>query len=818
MDFIFNLLGILALFLFGVVLVLLVLAGVALFLGGQDFLKSVGRIFVETVFWERRFPSLTELSNLRRASAEPIPAVTAEPTAAVPPPPSQQALLAAPASPSVAPQLRNPVADFVGRADHIETITACLRQQRGAAISAIGGQGGVGKTELAFYVAGRVHDLYRDGHVLVDLRGLDAKPATPAEAMRDVLVALIPDQKLPDNDQHFAGLYQGLLAERRVLILADNAKDSEQVAPLVPNPPSALLVTSRQSIPLPGVEPVNLDELAPDEAAKLLRKNVGEDRASDDEIARLAELCGYLPLALRAAGERLAGLRALSTAAYLGKLERDRGDLRYQGREVMAVLAGSVEALAQEQPELVEKWRSLGVFAAPFDRPAAEAVGELDDEELEVLVSRNLVLFDGKEERFRLHDLFRDLAREGLADESEYVAAKRHAGHFLAVAAAADDRYDEGNEGVLDGLGSFDRERTHIEAGQAWAAAHAEDDDEAAAFAQGYPLRAPSVLVLRRHARDRINWLETSAQAARKLGNRKQEGLALGNLGNAYSELGETRKAIEYYEQDLAIARETGDRRGEGMALGNLGNAYSDLGKPRKAIEHYQQRLDIARETGDRRGEGQALGNLGIAYSDLGEPRKAIEYYEQQLGITRETGDRRGEGAALGNLGNAYRDLGEPRKAIEYYKQHLDIARETGDRRGEGRALGNLGIAYSELGETRKAIEYYEQHLDIARETGDRRGEGQALGNLGNAYSALGETRKAIECYEQHLGITRETGDRRGEGMALHNRATALDDLGRREEAIADARAALTICEEIEDSTIDQTRQMLAGWGVLPDE
>ncbi len=643
-----------------------------------------------------------------------------------------------PSSHSTVLQLPDPVDDFVGREDQIARITARLKQQQGAAISAIGGQGGVGKTELAYYVAREVRDHYPDGQVQINLRGLDAEPVTPAEAMRDVLLRLALDQQLPDNDQHLVELYQGLLSECRVLILADNAKDSAQVAPLVPKPPSALLVTSRQSIPLPGVEPVDLDQLTPAQAAKLLRKNVGEDRATDDEIARLAELCGYLPLALRAAGERLAGARALSTAAYLEKLERDRGDLRYQGREVMVVLAESVEALGHERPELVEKWRSLAVFPAPFLDVSGKAVGELEGEELEALVGRNLVLYDTKEKRFRLHDLFQELARGGLSDGKEYAAAKRHAEHFLWVATAADDRFVQGKEGVLEGLWVFDRERAHIEAGQAWAAAHAERDDRAAMLAQVYPLGAAHILHLRQHARGRIAWLETAAQAAHKLADQEHEGRALGNLGVAYRELGETRKAVEYFEKVLAIARETGDRRAEGAALGNLGNAYSDLE----------------------------------------EPRKAIEYYEQHRAITRETGDRSGEGMMLGNLGVVYLDLGEPRKAIEYHEQCLAIARETGDSSNEGRALGNLGTAYSALGEPRKAIEYHEQYRAIAR----------------------------------------ETGDPRSEGFALHNRALALDLLGRRDEAIADARAALAIFEEIEDPNAEKPRQMLAGWGALPDD
>ena len=540
---------------------------------------------------------------------------------------------------STVPELPDPVPDFVGRAEHAEKVKACLKQQRGAAISAISGQGGVGKTELAYYVAREVSGLYPDGQVQINLRGLDAEPVTPAVAMRDVLLTLVPDRQLPDDDQQLAGLYQGLLAKRRVLILADNAANSGQVAPLVPKPPSALLVTSRQPIQLPGVEAVNLEQLDPPKAQELLRNILGEGRATDDEIARLAEICGYLPLALRVAGDRLKATPSLAAGAYLDRLDEGRSALRSENKDVMAVLADSVKALATDQADLVEKWRSLAVFPAPFGRDAGEAVGELKGEELDALVGRNLVLYDAKEDRFRLHDLFRELARKDLSEENEYAAAKRHAGHFLDVAAAADDRYDEGNEGVLEGLRLFDRERVHIEAGQAWAAAHAETDDEAAAIAQSYPLRAPFMLDLRLHARDRIAWFETSAQAARKLGNREDEGNALGNLGNAYYQLKETRKAIEYYEQRLDIARETGDRRGEGRVLGNLGSAYSDLGEREKALEYYGQRLDIARETGVRRSEGIALYNRADEFAKLGHRQEAIADARASLIIREEIED-----------------------------------------------------------------------------------------------------------------------------------------------------------------------------------
>ena len=194
------------------------------------------------------------------------------------------------------------------------------------------------------------------------------------------------------------------------------------------------------------------------------------------------------------------------------------------------------------------------------------------------------------------------------------------------------------------------------------------------------------------------------------------------------------RRAIALYEQHLTIAREIGNRREEGHSLGNLGNAYAALGETQRAIELHEQALIIDREIGDRRGESQSLGNMGVAYAALGENRRAIELHEQALIIDREIGDRRGEGNDFGNLGIAYKNLGENRRAIELYEQRLAIAREIGDRRGEGNALGNLGIAYADLGETRRALDLFEQVLAIFREIGDRLRESNASWHLGLAY------------------------------------------------------------------------------------
>jgi tetratricopeptide (TPR) repeat protein len=613
---------------------------------------------------------------------------------------------------------------------------------------------------------------YPDGQIVVDMAGTSTAPLSPAQGLARVIRVFEPLMRLPDDVAELRPIYLHVLRGRRVPLILDNGHDGDQVAPLLPPEDCALIVTSRRRIAVGGVVRVNLDLLAPVEAEGLLGAIVGEGRATAAELSRLAELCGRLPLALQVAGMFLHASPHWSAERFIAALADERkrlGRLKLEGSaelDVAASLALSVGELRRARPDLADHWHELAVFPASFDTAAAGGVWDQPEDGAEdalgVLLSRNMVLYDPAQQRWRLHDLMRDLAGGRAAVEvlgapadlaARLTAARRrHAEHYLGVLAAAEDLYLKGGAQVASGVALFDRERRNIETGQTWATEAAADDPAAVRLCVGY-LAGIYVLSLRQHPRQRIGWLERAVTAAREIGDRHSEGNALGSLGLAYADLGETRRAIELYDQRLVIAREIGDRRGEGSALGDLGNAYAALGEPRRAIEYHEQHLAIAREIGDRHGAGRALGNLGLAYADLGEPRRAIEHHEQYLVIAREIGDRRGEGRALGSLGFAYAALGNTRRAIEHYEQWLVIAREIGDRRGECAALGHLGVAYAALGETRRAIEYHEQDLVIAREIGDRRGEGAALGNLGLAYADLGDTRHAIAVLGEALVI-----------------------------------------------------------------
>ena len=645
-------------------------------------------------------------------------------------------------------QLPAPPRDFTGREAELEELRRALRQS-GVTISGVQGMGGVGKTALALVLADEFKDQYRDAQIYLDLKGVSAQPLSPAEVMWHVVSSFHPDMKRPD-DADLPAWYNALLNDNRVLLLYDNAAGAEQIEPLLPPKHCLLLVTSRRHFKVPGMFDKDINEMTEGDAEALLLEVA--PRISTDAAA-IAKQCGYLPLALRLAASALHKSHALSPSDLLRRLQ----DKRKRVELVEASFSLSYELLSEE---LQRRWRSLAIFPTDFDAPAAAAVWQTDvdaaKESLAELEEYSLLDWEETAHRYTLHDLARDFADTRLSATEREQAGLLHAAHYLQILSTADKLYLKGKETIAGGLSLFDNERVNIEAGQAWAAARFADNERAARLCNWYPGAGIYVLTLRQHPRDFIRWHEAALSAARQLKDYAAEGRHLGNLGYAYDDLGEYRRAIGFYEQRLDIAREIGDRRGEGNALGNLGVAYKNLGEMSRAIEFYEQRLDIAREIGDRRGEGNALGNLGNVYTILGEARRAIELYEQHLAITREMGDRRGEGTDLGNLGLAYAALGETQRAIESYEQALVVLREIDDRRGEGAALGNLGLAYDKLGEATRAIEFYKQQLLIAREVGDRRGEGNALSNIGVSYGRLGAMERAIESMEAALKIFEE--------------------------------------------------------------
>ena len=504
-------------------------------------------------------------------------------------------------------QIPQPPADFIDRPDELAELRAGLAGAKRASISGLTGMGGIGKTVLGLVLARELAKDYPDAHIFLDLKGTSKEPLPPAEAMRHVLHSFEPAADLRAlDDAQLAAHYQDFLADKKVLLFYDNARSAAQVKPLLPPPACAALITSRWQFPIPGLKPVRLGIMKDDQAEKFLLELCP---CIGDSAGELARLCGCLPLALRIAGSFLAVNEDWSLPEYLERLTKRRLQTLRSAEDAEPDLEAafdlSYQALAEKERR---NWRALAVFPTSFDRFAAAAVWNVDEpsahDRLSCLCRYSLLDFlpspadgsttgalregaRGEGGRYSLHDLLRDFALVRLSGEEKKTASLRHATHYMQVLSRADDLYLKGNENILAGLSLFDREAEHIKAGQAWVTEnHAE-------LCKDYPSAGAYVLDLRLTPKQKIAWLETALSAARGLEDKASEGAHLGNLGNAYADLGDARKAIEFYEKQLVIVREIGDRRGEGNALANMGMAYKNLGDKKRAAALWLEALAI---------------------------------------------------------------------------------------------------------------------------------------------------------------------------------------------------------------------------------
>jgi DNA-binding SARP family transcriptional activator len=369
---------------------------------------------------------------------------------------------AGPAAP-VPGQLPPTVAGFAGRDAELARLDAVLPQAArsgppgSAVIATIVGTAGVGKTALAVHWAHRVRGRFPDGQLYANLRGFDrcGPPADPARVLRGFLDAFgVPPEQIPAGLDAQAALYRSLLADQRVLVVLDNARDAGQVRPLLPGSPGCLaLVTSRSHltglVAAEGAIPLGLDLLTVSEAQDLLARRLGADRvASEPEAAgEIIERSARLPLALTIAAARAAtrpGFPLAATAAELRGATTvldpfDGGELATNAR---AVFSWSYCALSTDGARL---FRLLGLHPGPDVTVAAAAsLAGIPAERARALLAelaRAHLVTEHRPGRYALHDLLRAYARERahtqLSDGIRDAAVGRVLDHYLHTAHAA---------------------------------------------------------------------------------------------------------------------------------------------------------------------------------------------------------------------------------------------------------------------------------------------------------------------------------------------------------------------------------------------
>ncbi|MGK7877316.1 MAG: tetratricopeptide repeat protein [Xenococcaceae cyanobacterium] len=641
-------------------------------------------------------------------------------------------------------QLPPDIADFTGRQEELEKVTKLLRQQANggpvAVISAVTGMAGVGKSALAIHAAHQLQSDFPDVQLYIDLRGAAGQPLEPSEVLAGWLRAWgMDDAAIPKDLAERASAYRSQLADKRALVLLDNARDEVQVRPLLPGGSTcAVLVTSRQSLgALEGASLLDLDVFPEAEARELLEKLLGRERvqAELEAAAQVLSCCGRLPLAIRIAGGTLKQKPHWRLADYAQKLADERQrlhQLHLSDLDVRASFALSYQELEETEARL---FRFLGLLGADFAVEVAAVLVEVEPDAAETSLERLLdaqMLDFASEGRYQFHDLMRLFAREQL-DQTEAVVSQKAAkqrvvqwyleqsrtiGALLHAAnrrQVAQDRVAEREDLSLEDVGQtlllaalnwFEQERVNLLTTLDWAD-QAEAWDSVVLFA----LRLVRFFDVRGYWAD---WEKThllALEAARELGDRQSEGLTMMNLGTVYRQQGNWSEAIEFYQQSLPIFQALGDHQSEGLTMMNLGTVYRQQGDWSEAIEFYQQCLLIFQALGDRQSEGKTLANLGTVYLQQGHWSKAIDCFQQSLPIFQAWGDRQSKGLTVMNLGTVYRQQGHWSKAIEFYQQSLPIFQALGDHQSEGITLANLGLLYAQQNQVETAISLWQDAL-----------------------------------------------------------------------------------------------------------
>ena len=767
-----------------------------------DAYRRVRRLLVDGLGVEPG-PALRELHREILSETGPAAGSAAVPTAGPAPLPDGPA------------QLPAAVSAFSGRAAELGRLDESLgRPDRALPIGVVCGSAGVGKTSLAVHWAHRARARFPDGQLYVNLRGYAAaEPLQPIEALAGFLQALgVPADQVPLDAELAAAMYRTLLADRRVLVVLDNARTVEQVRPLLPGGSGCVvLITSRDRlgglVARDGAVHLTLEVLAPPEAATLLGRVLGARASAEpDGVAELTRRCAYLPLALRIAAAHLLLHPRRTVAGYLDRLAAAGClDELTADDDAGVRIAFDLSYQALEEPAR-ELFRRLGLApGADVTIGEAAALGDLDEHVAGRLLDRLArahLIEESRPGRYAFHDLLRQYAFEHNAPADRDAALTRLYGRYVDMArSAAALLYPHmlllPHPGPADG-------HVHAAAALAWFETERANLVQAVeAAARWGPRRAGWMLAdalrgafhLCRHTTGWLTVAEAALAAATADGDRAGQAAARHSLGTARRSVGAYPDALRHYTEALRLARDCGWAESEATNLGNLGIVCRKQGRLADAVGHLRAALAVDRRIGRRSGEANNLGNLAAVYHAMGRLPEAAAAYQAALTRNAAAGIVHGEALARTGLGQVGIELGRSHEARDHLDRALDLYRSVGDRDGESVVHSALATLECQLGRPGVGRQQALAALAGAREVGDPQSEAMALNALGHADRMLGDANQAIADHEAAYRVAHGTADRCAEAEALIGLADAHRQAGRTGHATACALRARALAE-----------------------
>ncbi|MEU7728852.1 BTAD domain-containing putative transcriptional regulator [Streptomyces sp. NPDC040724] len=725
---------------------------------------------------------------------------------------------------------------FTGRTHELARLSELVAEaRRGSGVVTVVGAAGNGKTALALRWCRDNAPAFPDGHLFIDLRGHSREnPLSAREALSTLLHGLgVAYEHLPHGPSDLADLYQRTIADRRMLVVLDNAESAEQVRPLLPHGLACLtLVTSRNQlgglIASHGAAMLPLGPLASLEARAVVRSMIGDERVArePEALAELVLICGRVPLALRIAAANLAVHPACRIADHVSALRSGNplDSLAVAGDPDWAVRAAfelSYRRLPEAEREL---FRMLGLLPGPGT--TVEAVAALTGRStaavtrlLDRLYTEHLAEPES-EGRLRLHDLLWRYAQLLVSDEASprtcskarlrllrwYLASSNAAALQLypqmlrLEPAAGGERGGPGDE-TPPPLDFADRQSAAD-----WLDAMCAELVKLIGIVAADPEPDPAVWILADTLRgyfwlrrDTGTWVGATTSAlgaARRAGDLRGQAAAHQSLALARFVRGRTDECLYHFEQALDLARRAGWIECEAAALSNLAGLFADRGQLADAASCYQQSIAINEAMERKRWQAQPLHGLGEVLYGMGRLADAHRLCSDALSLFRDIGAPDSVARVHNTLAAISADLGDLGAARALGREAVDGYRAIGNLSGEAEALSGLALIASESGDGTGALRLGLAAHRVSRRAGRPRMKLDAMLALGHARYQLGQYERAFEHFRLAGGTSREIGYLKGRIMALLGCAVCSVRTGRHQEALSRATAALDLARE----------------------
>jgi tetratricopeptide (TPR) repeat protein len=705
-------------------------------------------------------------------------------------------------APRIAPrQLPHQTLEFLGRHEQLDALDVAAGIQnptssgngerpprRGLVI--VDGMAGAGKTALVVHWANRVRRLFPDGDLFVNLNGFSERDTlSTATVVDDFLVSLgyTLDDKLDNRSRQM--LLGRLLTDRRVLVILDNARDTNHVRDLIQLLPNAfVIVTSRQQLSTLRRETsatrVRVNPMDEAESASLLmvRAAIDSGRLSASHASRLALLCGGLPLVINVVAESVASRSAESVAAFIDRLDRRQlvmeiGEAGDGSATAYAFFSWSYLALNEPERRL---FRLLALMpGTDFGIDAACACDGRTRSEtrrsLSALVGAHLVEQCDAIDRFALHDLLIEFALSRAntdeTDETRRATETRIVSFFLASTVTAIEMLYPSNS-VAPQLQpapevlavSFEVEsqaRSWLSEERASLLAAVRLAHERGHHDQAWRLADPVAAYLDRsgHHFDSRSVQELALDSARKAGHRDAEASALAGLGLTNVILGDHRQAHRYLDAALRLVEADDHKQGQSAVLHQIGRLEELEGNTASAIEIYRRCLSITTEINDLQGQAWSHFRIGSALRVLERHEQALVELHRASWLAEQVGDGSAHAGSLAEIGSVQRDLGDHDSAAAHCGRALTIAEAVPDLVITAQICITLAELETARREHANAARYARRAVDLCQKTHNVADEAHALDALGGAQFAGGDVEAATSAWRAAMELYRTAGN-----------------------------------------------------------